>query len=57
MNAALQAALKSDEVRDKLIPTGIEPAGGSVADFVAFTNTERQRLSELAAKIKVTKEK
>ena len=57
MNAALQEALKSEEVRGKLIPTGIEPAGGSVADFVAFTKTERQRLSELAAKIKVTKEK
>ena len=57
MNAALQAALKTEEVRGKLIPTGIEPAGGSVADFVAFTKTERQRLSELAAKIKVTKEK
>ncbi len=57
MNAALQAALNTDEVKDKLIKTGIEPAGGSVADFVAFTKTERQRLSELAAKIKVTKEK
>ena len=57
MNAALQAALKTDEVKDKLIKTGIEPAGGSVADFVAFTKTERQRLSDLAAKIKVTKEK
>ncbi len=57
MNGALQEALKTEEVRGKLIPTGIEPAGGSVADFVAFTKTERQRLSELAAKIKVTKEK
>jgi tripartite-type tricarboxylate transporter receptor subunit TctC len=57
MNAALQAALKSDDAKDKLIKTGIEPGGGSVADFVAFTKTERQRLSELAAKIKVTKEK
>jgi len=57
MNAALQEALKMPEVKDKLIKTGIEPAGGSVADFVAFTKTERQRLSELAAKIKVTKEK
>jgi len=55
MNAALQAALKTPEVQNRLIPTGIEPAGGSVADFVAFTKTERQRLSELAAKIKVTK--
>jgi tripartite-type tricarboxylate transporter receptor subunit TctC len=57
MNAALQEALKMPEVKDKLINTGIEPAGGSVADFVAFTKTERQRLSDLAAKIKVTKEK
>ena len=57
MNAALQAALKTDEVKDKLIKTGIEPAGGSVAEFVAFTKTERQRLSDLAAKIKATKEK
>jgi tripartite-type tricarboxylate transporter receptor subunit TctC len=57
MNAALKEALKMPEVKDKLINTGIEPAGGSVADFVVFTKTERQRLSDLAAKIKVTKEK
>ena len=57
MNAALQEALKTPEVKDKLINTGIEPAGGSVADFVAFTKAERQRLSDFAAKIKVTKEK
>jgi tripartite-type tricarboxylate transporter receptor subunit TctC len=57
MNAALQEALKMPEVKDKLIKTGIEPAAGSVADFVAFTKTERHRLSDLAAKIKVTKEK
>ncbi len=57
MNAELQEALKTEEVRGKLIPTGIEPAGGSVADFVKFTKTERQRLSDLAAKIKVSKEK
>jgi tripartite-type tricarboxylate transporter receptor subunit TctC len=57
MNAELQEALKTEEVRGKLIPTGIEPAGGSVADFVNFTKTERQRLSDLAAKIKVSKEK
>jgi tripartite-type tricarboxylate transporter receptor subunit TctC len=56
MNAELQAALKTDEVRGKLTPNGIEPAGGSVADFVAFTKTERQRLSDLAAKMKVGKE-
>jgi len=57
MNAALQAALKTDEVRNKLIPTGIEPAGGSIADFVNFTKTERKRLSDLAANMKASKEK
>jgi len=57
MNAELQAALKTDELRGKLTPNGIEPAGGSVADFIAFTKTERKRLSDLAAKMKVNKEK
>ncbi len=57
MNAALQDALKTPEVQGKLTPNGIEPAGGSVADFIAFTKTERQRLSDLAAKIAKTKEK
>lgn len=55
MNAALQAALKNPETAEKLTRTGIEPAGGSVADFVAFTKAERQRLSKLAANIAKTK--
>lgn len=57
MNAALQAALKTPDVAEKLTRTGIEPAPGSVADFVNFTKTERQRLSDLAAGIAKTKEK
>jgi len=57
MNAALQAALKNPENVEKLTRTGIEPAGGSVADFVAFTKAERARLSELATHIAKTKEK
>ena len=36
MNAELQAALKTPEVVEKLSQSGIEPAGGSVADFAAF---------------------
>jgi tripartite-type tricarboxylate transporter receptor subunit TctC len=56
MNAALQAALNTDEVKGKLIPAGIEPAGGSVADFVKFTTTERKRLSDLAAHMKKEKQ-
>jgi tripartite-type tricarboxylate transporter receptor subunit TctC len=57
MNAALVAALKNPETAEKLTRAGIEPAAGPVADFVAFTKAERQRLSELASHIATTKEK
>jgi tripartite-type tricarboxylate transporter receptor subunit TctC len=53
MNAELQAALKTEEVQGKLSPSGIEPAGGSVADFVTFITTERQRLEALVTKAKM----
>ncbi len=50
MNAEIQAALKSKELQDKLIPSGIEPVPGSVADFTAFISSERERLSKIAKK-------
>ncbi|HEX9390253.1 MAG TPA: tripartite tricarboxylate transporter substrate binding protein [Usitatibacteraceae bacterium] len=50
MNAEIQGALKSKELRDKLIPSGIEPVPGSVADFTAFITSERERLSRIAKK-------
>jgi len=50
MNAAIQAALKTPEVKDKLAKTGIETAEGSVADFAAFISVERKRLGDLAEK-------
>jgi tripartite-type tricarboxylate transporter receptor subunit TctC len=50
MNAALQAALKTKEVADRLVPTGIEPQGGSLAEFVKFIDAERSRLGALAKK-------
>jgi tripartite-type tricarboxylate transporter receptor subunit TctC len=53
MNAGLQAALKTPEVAQKLSPSGIEPAGGSVADFSAFIARERKRLGEIAVKAKM----
>jgi tripartite-type tricarboxylate transporter receptor subunit TctC len=53
MNAELQAALKTEEVQGKLSPSGIEPAGGSVADFVTFITAERQRLEALVTKAKM----
>jgi tripartite-type tricarboxylate transporter receptor subunit TctC len=56
MNAEMQAAIKTAEVQDKLAVSGIESAGGSVADFVAFIATERQRLGALAAKAKMSAE-
>ena len=49
MNAELQAALKTDELSPNS-PSGIEPSGGSVADFVSFITAERQRLGDLARK-------
>jgi tripartite-type tricarboxylate transporter receptor subunit TctC len=56
MNAEMQAAIKTPDVQDKLAASGIESAGGSVADFVAFIATERQRLGALAAKAKMSAE-
>ena len=56
MNAELQAALKTPEVAEKLSPSGIEPAGGSVADFAAFIATERKRLVDIAIKAKMVEQ-
>jgi tripartite-type tricarboxylate transporter receptor subunit TctC len=50
MHAELQAALKSKELQDRFIPSGIEPAPGSLADFVKFITTERERLGKIARK-------
>jgi tripartite-type tricarboxylate transporter receptor subunit TctC len=53
MSAEMQAAINTSDVQDKLAASGIETAGGSVADFVAFIATERQRLGALATKAKM----
>lgn len=53
MNAALQEGMKTQEAIDKLSPSGIEPAAGSVADFVAFIDSERKRLGAIAVKAKM----
>ena len=50
MNAELQAALKTKETIDRLVPSGIEPAGGSIADFAKFIDAERARLGAIAKK-------
>jgi tripartite-type tricarboxylate transporter receptor subunit TctC len=50
MNVELQAALKTSAAKDRLTPTGIETAEGSIDEFVAFITSERKRLGDLAAR-------
>ena len=50
MNAEIQAALKTKDLQDKLVPSGIEPAPGTVAQFVSFIAGERERLGRIAKK-------
>ena len=47
MNAAINAALKSPELRARLIPQGIDPLGGSRADFAKFLDDEKKRLAPI----------
>ncbi len=56
LNTELQAAMKTREVLDRLVPTGIEPATGSTASFAAFITSERQRLGKVARKAGMTAE-
>jgi len=48
MNGAINTALKSPELRARLIPQGIDPAGGSRADFSKFLAGEKARLGPIA---------
>jgi len=50
MARELEAAVKSPDFRDKMVPSGIEPEPGTTAAFVAFISAERERLSTLAKK-------
>jgi tripartite-type tricarboxylate transporter receptor subunit TctC len=50
MHAEIQAVLNSKELQDRFTPTGIEPAPGTLADFVKFIATERERLGAIAKK-------
>jgi tripartite-type tricarboxylate transporter receptor subunit TctC len=47
-NAAVNAALKSSELRARLIPLGIDPTGGSREDFRKFLASEKARLAPVA---------
>ncbi len=50
MHAEVQQALKSRELQERFIPTGIEPAPGTLASYVAFIASERERLGKIARK-------
>lgn len=47
MNKAVNAALKSAELRARLIPQGIDPVGGTRADFAQFLAREKARLGPI----------
>jgi tripartite-type tricarboxylate transporter receptor subunit TctC len=47
MAAAIDAAMKSPLIMDKLIPLGIAPMGGTRADFEKFVDAERARLGAI----------
>ena len=53
MSKELEAALNSKETKDKLIPSGIETAPGTAADFQKFMDAERDRLGKLAVRAKM----
>lgn len=48
MNAAVNKALSSSELRAKLIPQGIDPQGGTRDDFRKFLAQEKARLGAVA---------
>ena len=50
MSKELEAAVRSAEFRDKMVPSGIEPEPGTTAQFVKFITAERARLGALAKK-------
>ena len=48
MNKAIDAAMKSTELRARLIPQGIDPVGGTRAEFASFIAGEKARLGPIA---------
>jgi tripartite-type tricarboxylate transporter receptor subunit TctC len=48
LNAEANKALAAPDVREKLAAAGIEPAGGSPAQFAEFIQSEMQRWAKVA---------
>ncbi len=57
MSKELEAAVRSADFRDKMVPSGIEPEPGTTANFVVFINAERERLRALAKKANMQADK
>ena len=53
MNHAVDAALKSPELRARLSSQGIEPVGGSRADFIKFLAAEKARLEPIVRSVQM----
>ena len=57
MSKELEAAVKSSDFRDRMVPSGIEPEPGTTANFIAFITAERERLGKLAKKANMQADK
>jgi tripartite-type tricarboxylate transporter receptor subunit TctC len=57
MSRELEAAVRSADFRDKMVPSGIEPEPGTTATFIVFINAERDRLRTLAKKANMQADK
>jgi tripartite-type tricarboxylate transporter receptor subunit TctC len=53
MAAELMETVKSKEFADKLLPSGIEPAPLTLAEYTRFIHDERERLGTIARKAKM----
>jgi len=57
MSRELEAAVRSADFRDRMVPAGIEPEPGTTANFIAFIAAERERLGRLAKKANMQADK
>jgi tripartite-type tricarboxylate transporter receptor subunit TctC len=57
MSKELEAAVKTTDFHNKMVPSGIEPEPGTTANFVAFLAAERDRLGKLAKKANMQADK
>ena len=56
MNKAIDAALKTPEVQNRLTPQGIEPTPGNRAAFIKFLTDERNRLEPIVKRANMSED-